>query len=81
MSAEVTRDYLSILDAVGNQLDSMMYELDLSSSRPETQFSAEFRHDVYPIIRRLHEAKRLISESQYNFSRKLVNKTRKSKRS
>ena len=77
MSPDHIRDYLLILESVGNQVDTMMYELDLSSSRPETQFGSEFRHDVYPIIRRLNDAKRLIDESKYNFSRKLKKEAQK----
>ncbi|MDC0036741.1 hypothetical protein OAJ27_00665 [bacterium] len=67
-------DYLEILDTVSNHLDSMMYELETITSLPARTRSAEYRHDVYPIIRRLHDAKRLISESQYTFSLKKAKK-------
>ena len=43
MSDLNTRDYLDILTTVNNQLDAMMYELDLTSSHPESKFSPEFR--------------------------------------
>ena len=60
------KDYCQALQNVTNQLDSLMYELENFSDNIMT-IPAEYKHDAYPIIRRLKEAKRLTDESIDNY--------------
>ena len=63
------KDYCQALQNVTNQLDSLMYELE-NFSENSLKIPSEFKHDAYPIIRRLKEAKRLTDESIFNYSEK-----------
>ena len=60
-------DYVTVLQHINNQIDSIIYELENFSSEDVLKIPSEFRHDSYPIIKRFQEAKRLTEESLYNY--------------
>lgn len=65
--SEFRKDYVLTLDNVNNQLDSLIYELEHFPAENTLKIPVEFKHDAYPIIRRLKEAKRLVEESLSNY--------------
>ena len=69
MEHPIKQDYLDTLNHINNQIDSMVYELDNFTSENPLKIPVEFKHDSFPIIRRLKEAKKLTEESLYNFTR------------
>ena len=69
MENTIQKEYLSMLNAIASQIDSMIYELENFASSNPTKIPVEFKHDSFPIIRRLKEAKSLTEESLYNFSK------------
>jgi len=64
--SSIKKAYAQTLVNVSNQIDSLMYELENFSDNIMT-IPAEYKHDAYPIIRRLKEAKRLTDESIDNY--------------
>ena len=61
------KDYLTALQHINNQIDSIIYELENFSSEDVLNIPSEFKHDAYPIIKRFKEAKRLTEESLFNY--------------
>jgi hypothetical protein len=74
MNHSIQKDYLDTLNQINNQIDSMLYELDNFTTENPLKIPVEFKHDSFPIMRRLKEAKKLTEESLYNF-RKIKLKT------
>ena len=74
MKSPIYNDYLETLNHINNQIDSMIYELDNFTSESPLKIPVEFKHDSFPIIRRLKEAKKLTEESLYNFSKSKAKK-------
>tara|TARA_Y200000002_G_C22373885_1_gene534269 strand:- start:134 stop:358 length:225 start_codon:yes stop_codon:yes gene_type:complete len=70
MNTSIQNDYLETLNNINNQIDSMIYELDNFTAESPLKIPVEFKHDSFPIIRRLKEAKKLTEESLYNFQKK-----------
>ena len=70
MDNSIRNDYLDTLNQINNQIDSMLYELDNFTAENPLKIPVEFKHDSFPIMRRLKEAKKLTEESLYNFQRK-----------
>ena len=70
----IRKDYLETLNNINNQIDSMIYELDNFTSENPLKVPVEFKHDSFPIIRRLKEAKKLTEESLFNFTRQKLKK-------
>ena len=70
MNTSIQNDYLETLNNINNQIDSMIYELDNFTTESPLKIPVEFKHDSFPIIRRLKEAKKLTEESLYNFQKK-----------
>ena len=61
------KDYITALQHINNQIDSIIYELENFSSEDVLKTPSEFKHDSYAIIKRFKEAKRLTEESLYNY--------------
>lgn len=61
------KDYVTVLQHINNQIDSIIYELENFSSEDVLKTPSEFKHDSYPIIKRFQEAKRLTEESLFNY--------------
>ncbi len=70
----IQKDYLETLHNINNQIDSMLYELDNFTSESPLKIPVEFKHDSFPIMRRLKEAKKLTEESLFNFRKKNTKK-------
>ena len=70
MNDLIRKDYLDTLNQINNQIDAMIYEIDNFTAENPLKVPVEFKHDSFPIIRRLKEAKKLTQESLYNFQKK-----------
>lgn len=58
-------DYHQLLNTLTHQIDAMVYELETFIPQQKNANASELRHDVFPIIRRLKEAKKLAEESEF----------------
>ena len=74
MTDIIKNDYLDTLRNINNQIDAMIYEIDNFTSENPLKIPVEFKHDSFPIIRRLKEAKKLTEESLFNYKKKSIKK-------
>ena len=65
MTDIIKNDYLDTLRNINNQIDAMIYEIDNFTSENPLKIPVEFKHDSFPIIRRLKEAKRNLSKNNH----------------
>ena len=59
----IQKEYTSTLENICNQIDAMIYEIENFYSEGPLKTPTEYKHDAFPIIRRLKEAKTLTEES------------------
>jgi len=61
--SSIQEEYKSTLNNINNQVDAMIYEIENFYSEGPLKTPTEYKHDSFPIIRRLNDAKRLVEES------------------
>tara|TARA_B100000427_G_scaffold155457_1_gene129227 strand:- start:11032 stop:11253 length:222 start_codon:yes stop_codon:yes gene_type:complete len=59
----IQEEYKATLENITNQIDAMIYEIENFYSDGPLKTPTEYKHDSFPIIRRLKEAKKLSEES------------------
>ena len=59
----IQNEYKEMLENINNQVDAMIYEIENFYSEGPIKTPSEYKHDSFPIIRRLKEAKQLVTES------------------
>ncbi len=70
----IQEEYKTTLDNISNQIDAMIYEIENFYSEGPLKTPTEYKHDSFPIIRRLKEAKKLSEESLIMLNTKSFNK-------
>ena len=68
-SAEVD-DYLSLLNQVVNQLDSIIYDIEDYTLNPRSRLSGyhDLKFDAIPILRKLKDARKYAQQSHAHFN-------------
>jgi hypothetical protein len=72
--SSIQEEYKSTLNNINNQVDAMIYEIENFYSEGPLKTPTEYKHDSFPIIRRLKDAKRLVEESLMMLNTKSIGK-------